>query len=107
MRYGTILILTVFNLASCDSDSEDNKFAGKRNVSAQIVDERDPALDGCGWIVHAGSKRYMPVNLPDDFKIDELLVTISFTEVGTLHNCGFGPEPQPITKIYLLEIEED
>lgn len=70
----------------------------KNCVDATIRFYGDPALDGCGWVVDVSSSIYMPSNLPPEFYIDSLQVSIKFKELARV-NCGLIKDAHPAMHI--------
>jgi hypothetical protein len=80
--------------------------ADSTDVSARVVDQGDPAADGCGWhIIGDDGTDYIPKNLGAAFKQDGLRVIISFTIDGKLP-CGFTPVPNEFPAITLTSIKK-
>lgn len=97
MKKALLLISIFIIIASCSSDSEFDKNTGT------IYDSGNPALDGCGWLVTIGSKNYKPVNLPVEFEVDGLEVTLTYK---TLKEKGDCYVPNSITQINIKKIAE-
>ncbi|MBL7833642.1 MAG: hypothetical protein JNK18_06790 [Cyclobacteriaceae bacterium] len=94
--------------------AEDSSNAGERAgaktrtsqaVKAIVLDEGEPAADGCGWTLMIDSTRYKPTNLSDEFKMTDLKVKVTYEELETIYRCGIAALPMPELKI--LTIEKD
>lgn len=112
MRKIYIVLLVLAGMAGCVT--EDSSVAGEKagkasqtdhSVKAIIMDEGDPAADGCGWTVMIDSTRYKPTNLSDEFKVTDLKVKVTYEELETIYRCGLAALPMPELKI--LTIEKD
>jgi hypothetical protein len=91
MKTIVLLILSIGLFAfSCENQSPvDMDIEAQNNVSALIVYEGDPAVDGCGWLIQRGQNFYSPVNLDSDFKTDSLKVVVSYKILESSWNCGW------------------
>jgi len=70
--------------------------------SVGIIKYVDP-LDNCGaYMFIADDRYYKPDNLPDEYKVDELQVEISYQMTDLTHNCGFGGY-KPVIKIIKIK----
>ncbi|MCV9388131.1 hypothetical protein [Reichenbachiella ulvae] len=98
----TILILLIGLCAlSCENQSPLNSVS-EADVPALILFEGDPAVDGCGWLIHHENTSYSPVNLHTDFQHDSLKVILSYNVLESTWNCGwreFGYDEIEISKI--------
>lgn len=76
---------------SCDNQSPISTVDSDRQseVSAIVIYEGDPSVDGCGWLIQYDQKFYSPVNLGSDFKVDSLKVVLSYKVLESTWDCGF------------------
>lgn len=94
-----LIILCVVILYSCKKNSSNQAL----NVSAKIVDQGNPAADGCGWhIVTDSGIDYMPKNLDSAFHVDSLPVIISFIPEGK-DACGLLPAEFPAIRLTTIK----
>jgi hypothetical protein len=92
MRTVALFILsTALFSFSCENQSSLSDIGPERQseVSAVVVYEGDPAVDGCGWLIQHAQKFYSPVNLGSDFKIDSLKIVLSYKVLESTWNCGW------------------
>lgn len=79
-------------------------------ISAKIVYEGDPATDGCGWLASIKDTLYKPVNLPEEFKVDNYPILISYEKL-TSKACNWWGLPNDsisgITEINIINIKKD
>lgn len=92
-----ILGLVFLFLVSCNSDDE------LEITKATIIDSGNPALDGCGWLVRTPSEDYKPVNLPVEFEVDGLTVTVTYMILKEKGDCD---APNSIRQINIKKIVE-
>lgn len=112
MRKIFFLCVVMGGMAACGVD--DSSTAGEKSgtskrttepVAAIVMDEGDPAADGCGWTLMIDSVRYKPTSLDDQFKITDLRVNVTYEELETIYRCGLAASP--MTEIKILSIETD
>jgi hypothetical protein len=63
------------------------------STNATIIDEGDPAVDGCGWIIKT-DEADSTFNVPDlagQYKIANLKVHIDYHKLTTRYFWGFNP----------------
>ena len=88
----TLFILSIgLGSFGCDSQSPLStiKSDSQREVSAIVVYEGDPAVDGCGWLIQHGQNIFSPVNLDSDFKTDSLKVMLIYKVLDSTWDCGW------------------
>ena len=66
-----------------------------------VKDFGSPAVDGCGWVIEISSEIYKPLDLAQEFQIDELPVRIKYELLSSKANCGFAQNVY-----YEIEIRE-
>lgn len=79
----TSLVLVLIVFSSCDKEPES---IGPE--SAVIHDYGDPAVDGCGWVIETSNNEYKAINLPENFKVDNLEVQIEYVILESWASCG-------------------
>lgn len=87
-----ILIHFLFGLSiiSCESQSTIEEVpAEQRNVSALVIFDGNPAVDGCGWLIHHDQNYHAPVNLDSVFMTDSLKVVLSYNILESNRLCGW------------------
>lgn len=102
-----IIVLFLFGVYafSCESQSPlEKESEDQSNVSALIVYDGDPAVDGCGWLILHGQNTYSPVNLDSNFQTDSLKIVLNYKILESTWNCGWR-EPG-YRQIEILEIKK-
>lgn len=98
------LFLSIFTL-SCSEETENDSTM----VSAKIIFEGDPATDGCGWLTSVEDTLYKPINLPEEFKIDNYPVLINYQKLSS-KTCNWWSLPNDsisgITEISITNIKK-
>jgi hypothetical protein len=62
---------------------------GEISVNALIVNEADPAADGCGWLIKtAADTVYHATNLSAKYEIDSLKIHINYHKLAGKYSCG-------------------
>ena len=87
-----ILIFFLFALfvMSCDNQSPIDEVPPEHeDVSARIVFDGSPAVDGCGWLIQIDQEFQAPVNLDSAFMIESLEVVLSYSTLESTWNCGW------------------
>jgi hypothetical protein len=80
-----ILALGVVAATSCKKSSSAKILVN----NATMVNEVDPAADGCGWVVRIdGDSTYSPVNLATAYKVDSLKVHVTYQKLSAKYSCG-------------------
>jgi hypothetical protein len=59
----------------------------KNYLDANIVDRGEAESEGCRYFVQVGLMLYSPLNLPDEFKVNNLLVKVDFQKEGKGVGC--------------------
>jgi len=102
LKYVVVMIIGLSIIYTCEKDDIPNN---KEFVSAVIINGGPVEVDGCGWLVKIDSVNYHAVNLPENFKENDLSVIIKYREDSTVFLCGRGAVPIPT--IYIEEISLD
>jgi hypothetical protein len=55
---------------------------------ATIIDEGSIASDGCGWMVKIGDSTYHPDNLPEQYQVNNLSVSIKYRLYHSSWSCN-------------------
>lgn len=88
-----ILLVTVLMLSnfSCNDNQTplDKESKTKNDVSAVVIYDGEPAVDGCGWLIQCNQSSYSPINLNSEFQVDKLNVTVSYIILESTWNCGW------------------
>ncbi|MEL6672098.1 MAG: hypothetical protein AAFR61_07890 [Bacteroidota bacterium] len=94
-RFFMMLVAGCFFLGACTETSL---------TSAKVLNEGDPARDGCGWIIldEATDTRYSPVNLDSTYMINNLEVALLFSLTGNKAPVCWGQ----LDEIDIQEIKE-
>jgi hypothetical protein len=78
-------------------------------ANATIINEGDPAADGCGWLVKINEtdSTYNAPNLADQYKVNGLKVQVAYEKLSERFYCGMIPVPQNpgITEIKINSIK--
>jgi hypothetical protein len=80
-----LIFLSVTMLAiSCKKDERSNTFC----TDGTVIWGGDPAADGLGWYIKgADGKTYIPENLPDSYKTNNLAITTCLYVTGEKFQC--------------------
>lgn len=73
-------------------------------ITATIVYTGAPEADGCGWLVMIDDEYYYPVNLEDEYRIENLPVKIRYAYDPIEFRCGRGGTPYPSIRISDIRI---
>ena len=94
-------ILLLLAVAGCKDDGcvEEPEILSAQNVS---IGYSDPAVDGCGWTIMIGEEIYAPVNLSEEYQVDNAKANITYEKLSTSKPCALAAE---IPQIYLHSIE--
>jgi hypothetical protein len=103
-----ILALGIIATTSCKKNNSSRILVD----NALIINEGDPAADGCGWVVRVnGDSTYSPVNLATAYKVDSLKVHITYQKLSQKFLCGdfVGPSlvSPGITEIQINAISKN
>ena len=101
-RLSLIGIIMALLCLSCSKNDVNPKYYFFE--SALVLDQGPIETDGCGWHVVAfhdfgGQTNFIPTNLPTQFLVDSLLVTVSYTRTGDSIACGFANVKFPSMEI--------
>jgi hypothetical protein len=86
---GALFSICLLNL-SCKKNLYYNMPPNSIENTATIINAGSPAADGCGWLLRVGTTNYSPDNLPEQFKINNVQVTIIYTVSDAKMPCGFN-----------------
>ncbi|WKV10741.1 hypothetical protein [Marivirga harenae] len=107
VAYLRILVFFLFALfvMSCDNQSPvDEGPPDHEDVSALIVFDGSPAVDGCGWLIQIDQEFQAPVNLDSAFMIESLEVVLSYNFLESNRLCGW--RDPGYKEIEILEIKK-
>ena len=103
------ILFSLAGVLACTTDDVTQKSvevqSSSEKITAVIVNEGEPMWDGCGWVMYIDSTRYKPVELANEFKVNELSVKITYAAKGTDYRCGLAALPIP--EIEILSIEKN
>ena len=90
-----VALVVITAIACTKSDSENAVVI----TEAIIYNSGAVAADGCGWTlkVTATDSTYSPVNLTEDYKVNNLKVKVRFHPMKTKFSCGWGAKLTEIT----------
>ena len=79
----TLLLASIIILAglSCDNDT------GDIHISDAMINYTDPAVDGCGWTITIKDEDFHPVNLKEEFRVDDKSVSVKFRILSATWKC--------------------
>jgi hypothetical protein len=80
-------------------DNDDNRLMKE----AEVINTGAPEVDGCGWLIRINDKLYYPVNLADNYKVENLPVRIEYSEIREIYRCGRSGAP--FISIHIFHIE--
>ena len=61
------------------------------SATAIILDEGNIAADGCGWMIKVNNNIYHPDNLPEQYQVNNLTVSIKYRLLNSHWSCGLTP----------------
>jgi len=100
MKNRLLLILAI--LAGSCSKSSVYPPAGEEGVVTRLKFACGTSCDATAWALKMGDQRwYEPIDLPDDFRVDDLPVTLTYKKTGLRSAPGEGTGEE---KIYVLTI---
>ena len=90
-----IICITTIIIACTKSDSQNAALI----TEATIYNTGAVAADGCGWTLKAAvnDSTYSPVNLGEDYKVNNLKVKVRFHPMKTKFSCGWGAKLTEVT----------
>jgi hypothetical protein len=66
---------------------------GEVSVNAIVINEGDPAADGCGWLIKTATDTiFHPTNLSTKYQVDSLKIHINYHKLADKFECGGIPE---------------
>jgi len=108
MKNKLLLLVPFLSIFTLSCDEKENNYSTM--ISAKIIYEGDPATDGCGWLTSIEDTLYKPINLPEEFKVDNYRVLISYEKL-TSKTCNWWALPNDsisgITEINITNIKKD
>lgn len=89
------VLVMVAAFACTKSDSEDAAVI----TEATVINSGAVAADGCGWIIKipVTDSTYSPVNLAEDYKVNNLKVKVRFHPMKSKFTCGWGVKLREVT----------
>ena len=80
----SLLLITFLTSNSCRKED---------SAVATIEDSGSIATDGCGWMVKIGDITYHPDNLPEQYQVNNLSVSIKYRLYHSNWGCGMTVVP--------------
>ena len=94
MKAKNILWIASLLLLMAGTGCEVNKLESSEELGARtaegIMVYENPATDGCGWLIRINDKLYRPVNLADEYKIENLKVSVDYQLLDSKYTCWPG-----------------
>ena len=89
------IVATITAVACTKSDSENAAVI----TEAIVINSGAVASDGCGWIIKipVTDSTYSPVNLAEDYKVNNLKIKVRFHPMKTKFTCGWGAKIREVT----------
>lgn len=100
MKKSALIFFVFIILGSCTKDNK--SFC----VNALVRWGGPPAADGLGWYLIVDSTRgisYIPKNLPENFKVDDLQVNVCLKKTNEKFNCMCA---SPLNKYEITSIRK-
>lgn len=102
---GIVYLSVLYVLAASCARDKSCENCTPELTEAMIINSGVVAADGCDWVVRvADTLYYHPESLADEFKQNELPVTVKFELTGDTFHCGLAGTGLPVIK--LLEISK-
>ena len=91
-----MVALVVITAIACTKSDSENAVV---TTEAVVINSGDIAVDGCGWLIKipVTDSTYSPVNLAEDYKINNLKVKVRFHPMSTKFACGLGAKIRQVT----------
>jgi hypothetical protein len=90
-----IALIVITAIACTKSDSENTVVI----TEAVVINSGAVAADGCGWLIKipVTDSTYSPVNLAEDYKVNNLKIKVRFHPMSTKFTCGWGVKLREVT----------
>ena len=102
-RKGVLLISAAFVLCAGNCSRKDSCLDSYQTTEGMVLDSGEPGNGGCGWLIQADDSLFYPVNLDDQYKKDQLSVTIAYGRTNEIHLCGIYGGSFPSIEIYCIK----
>jgi hypothetical protein len=92
MKHWILALVAALALGSCTKKEKEESIC----FDGIVRYAGDPAADGLGWVVQrtdVRSRPLVPRNLPDNFKVENLPVSVCLYETGEKANCFCAGNP--------------
>ncbi len=89
LKIASLIFLTTTAIIACTKSDGQNAVVIS---DAIIYNTGSIAVDGCGWTLKAATNdsTYSPINLDDQYKVNNLKVKVRFHSMKTKLTCGLG-----------------
>lgn len=96
-----LIITVVLAVMSCKKECHQHQHQHQHENSHEMIVtwNGEPEVDGCGWLLYEEDKPFHPTNLPEEFREDQLQVTVQYTRVEPGFYCGRSRVPIPSIRI--------
>ena len=107
MKICYLVVIGAIILAGGCSRYSDYLADDKQDVwtPARVVNMGAPEADGCGWMIRIGDEYFYPVNLEDEYRVENLPVIILYTYDPVEFRCGRGGIRYQSIRISVIEID--
>lgn len=91
-------LLVAFSTITFIACKKNDQYAAV-TTDAVVLNSGAPAADGCGWIIRipVTDSIYSPVNLTNEYKVNNLKVRIKYKPLTTKFSCGWGQNVREIS----------
>jgi hypothetical protein len=94
-----LFVFALFFMQSCNDDPGPKYFT----KDAVVIDAGARAADGCDWVISIDDSSFHPINLDDQYKINNLRIRVTYKYDETSFFCGFAN--MKMQSIYIKEIQ--
>ena len=96
LKIVSMVALVVITAMACNKSNNENAAV---ITEAVVINSGAVAADGCGWIIKipVTDSTYSPVNLAEDYKVNNLKVKVRFHPMSTKFTCGWGAKIREVT----------
>jgi len=101
--YTAVFLFVLLTGSGLACKKENGDPVNKKLVNAIVLGTPPVEVDGCGWILKVDSVLYSPDNLPDQFKVNNLNVNVSYQVITRFSPCGWGNN---ISVVHIDEISK-
>lgn len=96
LKIATIVTFVIITAIACSKSNGDKAAV---ITEAIVINSGAVAADGCGWIIKipVTDSTYSPVNLAEDYKVNNLKIKVRFHPMTTKFTCGWGVKLREVT----------